>query len=196
MKAAIYARYSTTLQRSESIDDQFRVCERLAERHGFRVVAHYSDAAISGGTATKRPGYQQMLAEARAERFDVVIAEDVSRLWRNLAEQSPRLAELADLGIAVVTHDLDTRQESSAILGAVTGAMSEGYRREIARRTRRGLEGLARTQRPTGGRAYGYIAAADSSSRDREIDPEQARVVVRIFQGTHQLLFQLPKHAD
>jgi site-specific DNA recombinase len=182
MKAAIYARYSTTLQRSESIDDQFRVCERLAERHGFRVVAHFSDAAISGGTATKRPGYQQMLAEARAGRFDVVIAEDVSRLWRNLAEQSPRLAELADLGIAVVTHDLDTRQESSAILGAVTGAMSEGYRREIARRTRRGLEGLARTQRPTGGRAYGYIAAADSSSRDREIDPEQARVVVRIFQ--------------
>ena len=182
MKAAIYARYSTTLQRSESIDDQYRVCERLAERHGFRVVVHYSDAAISGGTATKRPGYQQMLAEARAGRFDVVIAEDVSRLWRNLAEQSPRLAELADLGIAVVTHDLDTRQESSAILGAVTGAMSEGYRREIARRTRRGLEGLARTQRPTGGRAYGYIAAADSSSRDREIDPEQARVVVRIFQ--------------
>ena len=182
MKAAIYARYSTALQRSESIDDQFRVCERLAERHGFRVVVHYSDAAISGGTATKRPGYQQMLADARAGRFDVVIAEDVSRLWRNLAEQSPRLAELADLGIAVVTHDLDTRQESSAILEAVIGAMSEGYRREIARRTRRGLEGLARTQRPTGGRAYGYIAAADSSSRDREVDVEQARVVVRIFQ--------------
>jgi site-specific DNA recombinase len=182
MKTAIYARYSTSLQRAESIEDQFRVCERIADRNGFTVVARYSDAAISGGTALKRPQYQQLLADARAGRFQVIIAEDTSRLWRNLAEQSPRLAEFADLGIAVVTHDLDTRQESSAILGAVTGAMSEGYRREIARRTRRGLEGLARAKRPTGGRAYGYVAAADADSGDREVDEAQAKIVRRIFQ--------------
>ncbi|MBM4232158.1 MAG: recombinase family protein, partial [Gammaproteobacteria bacterium] len=181
MKTAIYARYSTNLQRAESIEDQFRVCERIAERNGFTVVARYSDAAVSGGTALKRPQYQQMLSDARAGKFQVILAEDTSRLWRNLAEQSPRLAEFADLGIAVVTHDLDTRQESSAILGAVTGAMSEGYRREIARRTRRGLEGLARAKRPTGGRAYGYVAAADTDSGDREIDEAQAKVVRRIF---------------
>jgi site-specific DNA recombinase len=181
MKAAVYARYSTTLQRRESIADQFRVCERIAERHGFRIVAQYADEAISGGTASKRPGYLQMLTDARTGKFDVIMAEDVSRLWRNLAEQSPRLAELNDLGIAVVTHDLDTREETSGILGAVTGAMSEGYRREIARRTRRGLEGLARAKRPTGGRAYGYISAADSESEEREINTEEARVVQRIF---------------
>jgi len=182
MKAAVYARYSTTLQRRESITDQFRVCERLAERHGFSIVAQYSDEAISGGTASKRPAYQQMLADARTGKFDVILAEDVSRLWRSLAEQSPRLAELNDLGIAVVTHDLDTREETAGILGAVTGAMSEGYRREIARRTRRGLEGLARAQRPTGGRAYGYISAADSDSKEREINADEADVVRRIFE--------------
>lgn len=182
MKAAVYARYSTTLQRRESITDQFRVCERIAERHGFSIVAQYSDEAVSGGTASKRSGYQQMLGDARAGKFDVIVAEDVSRLWRNLAEQSPRLAELNDLGIAVVTHDLDTREETAGILGAVTGAMSEGYRREIARRTRRGLEGLARAQRPTGGRAYGYISAADSDSKEREINADEANVVRRIFE--------------
>jgi site-specific DNA recombinase len=50
MKAAIYARYSTELQRPESIEDQFRVCEKLAERHPFKVVKRFGDAAISGGT--------------------------------------------------------------------------------------------------------------------------------------------------
>jgi hypothetical protein len=32
MKASIYARYSTEPQSADSIEDQFRVCERRAER--------------------------------------------------------------------------------------------------------------------------------------------------------------------
>ena len=181
MKAAIYARFSTDLQRAESIEDQTRTCERLAERHGFAVVAKFSDAAISGGTAN-RPGYQRMLTAARAHEFDVIVAEDTSRLWRNMAEQSPRLAELSDLGIAVVTHDLDTRHESAEIMGAVGGAMASAYRREIGRRTRRGLEGLARAGKSAGGRAYGYTSAAVAGKDQRIVDPEQAAVVLRIFE--------------
>jgi site-specific DNA recombinase len=179
-RAALYARFSTEKQSEASIDDQFRVCERLAERHSFGVVARYSDQAISGGT-TQRPGYQQLLRAARRHEFDAVIAEDTSRLWRNLAEQAPRLAELADLGIAVVTHDLDTRHESADIMGAVGGAMASAYRKEIGRRTRRGLEGIARSGNSAGGRAYGYVSAAESMSHRREIEPIQAAIVREIF---------------
>jgi DNA invertase Pin-like site-specific DNA recombinase len=107
MRAALYARFSTEKQSENSIDDQLRVCERLAERHGFYVVARFSDAAISGGT-TNRIGYQQLLLAARRHEIDAIAAEDSSRLWRNLAEQAPRLAELSDLGVDVVTADLDT----------------------------------------------------------------------------------------
>ncbi len=181
MRAALYARYSTDLQRESSITDQLRVCERLAERHGFTVTARFSDQAMSGGT-TQRPGYQQLLRAARLRGFDVIVAEDASRLWRNMAEQATRMAELRDIGIHLVTHDLDSRQESSAMLGAVLGAMGEGYRQEIARRTRRGLEGLARNRKSTGGKAFGYVSATTSSTDQREIDPVQAAVVMRIFQ--------------
>ena len=181
MKAALYARYSTEKQSGASIEDQFRVCERLAEHHGFRVVERFSDAAISGGTA-ERPGYQALLAGARRHGFEVILAEDTSRLWRNLAEQAPRLAELSDLGVHVVTHDLDTRTESAGMLGAVLGASSEAYRREIGRRTRRGLEGRARQRKPAGGRSYGYIPAALSGTGRIEIDETQAAVVRRIFE--------------
>jgi site-specific DNA recombinase len=180
MKAALYARFSTEKQSEASIEDQFRVCERIAEQHGFSVIARFSDAAISGGTA-QRPGYQRLLAAARRHEFDVIVAEDTSRLWRNLAEQSPRLAELADLGIAVVTHDLDTRHESAEIMGAVGGAMATAYRKEIGRRTRRGLEGRARNGRSAGGRAYGYVPRAFSASGRVEIDEAQSAVVRRVF---------------
>jgi site-specific DNA recombinase len=180
MKAALYARFSTEKQSESSIADQFRVCERLAERHDLRVVARFSDAAISGGT-TGRPGYQSLLAAARKHEFDVIVAEDTSRLWRNMAEQAPRLAELTDLGIHVITHDLDTRVESAGMLGAVLGASSEAYRREIGRRTRRGLEGRARAGKSAGGHSYGYIPAATSGTGQIEIDETEAAVVRRIF---------------
>lgn len=180
-RAACYARFSTEMQSVNSIKDQLRVCGRLAAQHGFAVVADFSDAAISGGTAA-RPGYQKMLEAARRGDLDVILAEDTSRLWRNLAEQAPRLAELEDLGVHVVTHDLDTRSESAGILGAVLGAASAGYRKEIGRRTRRGLEGLARAGRPTGGKAYAYIAAADSGTGQVEVNPTEAATVVRIYE--------------
>jgi hypothetical protein len=48
-------------------------------------------------------------------------------------------------------------------------------------RTRRGLEGRARNGKPTGDRAYGYIAARDSVSGERAIHREQAETVRRIF---------------
>lgn len=180
-RAVLYARYSTDMQREQSIDDQFRVCERLAERNGFTITARFFDRAISGGTV-QRPQYQAMLAAGRRGEYDVIMSEDTSRLWRNLAEQSPRLAELSDLGIAVVTHDLDTRHESAEIMGAVGGAMATAYRKEIGRRVRRGLEGLARNGKPAGGRSYGYVPAAQSGTGQIEIDSKQAAIVVRVFE--------------
>jgi site-specific DNA recombinase len=157
---------------------------RLISPPGIRArrdsVARYSDAAISGGT-TERPGYKALLQAARRHEIDVIIAEDTSRLWRLLAEQAPRLAELADLGVHVVTHDLDTRNESAAVLSAVVGSMAEQYRKEIGRRTRRGLEGRARQGKSAGGRAYGYVPPALSRSGRLEVDAHQAEIVREIF---------------
>ena len=64
LRAALYARYSTDKQRTESLDDQYHVCEQVAAREGFTVVARFGDREISGGTAD-RAGYQSMLDAAR-----------------------------------------------------------------------------------------------------------------------------------
>jgi len=181
IRAALYARYSTDKQSEDSIVDQLRVCEQLCAREGFEVVARFSDAAISGGTAN-RPGYQELLTAARSRVFDVIVAEDSSRLWRELSEQWRALKELLDLNIHVVGHGIDTRRDESKLLLSVTGAAAEAYRDEISRRTRRGLEGRARAARPTGGRAYGYVSSKDSPSGHMEVHATQAETVRAIFQ--------------
>jgi len=63
MRCAIYCRFSSDLQRQESIEDQVEVCRREAERQGWTVVKVYGDRALSGASRF-RPQYQQMIADA------------------------------------------------------------------------------------------------------------------------------------
>lgn len=175
IRAALYARFSTDLQSEASIDDQLRQCERAAQVAGFTVAHRFVDRGISGGTAD-RPGYQSLLAAARAGAFDIIVTEDLSRLWRSRAEFGPRSAELEDLGIHLLTcAGDDTRRDGWGLMTAIKAAMAEHYRREISYRTRRGMEGLALAGQPTGGSlGYGYRP-------DGSIDPVCAQTVRQIF---------------
>jgi site-specific DNA recombinase len=70
VRAAIYSRFSSDLQRAESIEDQERVCLAVATRHGWEIVGTFSDRAMSGASAF-RPRYQDMLQAAQAGKFEV-----------------------------------------------------------------------------------------------------------------------------
>lgn len=178
MRAAIYARYSTEQQSEASNVDQNRQCERIALSEGLEIVARFEDAAISGGTA-ERPGYQAMLDAARGHGFDVIIAEDISRLWRNRAEYGPRSAELEDLGIHFLSCvGDDTRRDGWGMMLGMKQLIAEQYRKEISYRTRRGMEGLALAGKSTGARCYGYHPTT------WEINEAEAAIVRRIFEST------------
>jgi DNA invertase Pin-like site-specific DNA recombinase len=58
MRAVIYARYSTDLQRTASIDDQIRICRERIERDGWTYLHAYHDRAMSG-TSHLRPGLSE-----------------------------------------------------------------------------------------------------------------------------------------
>ena len=61
-------------------------------------------------------------------------------------------------------------------------AVAEHARHEASYRTRRGLEGRAIARQSTGGRAYDYTPARDSSTGQIEINEADAAVVRRIFE--------------
>ena len=83
MRVALYARYSTDLQRDASIEDQIRVCRARADKEGWLVVETYTDHATSGATIL-RPGYQALIAALRGGGIDVVLAESLDRFSRDL----------------------------------------------------------------------------------------------------------------
>jgi site-specific DNA recombinase len=181
MKATLYARVSTNEQRKESIDDQLRECRELCRRHGFEVVGEFCDRRRSGNEAN-RPGYQQLLRAVRGRDCNVVVAHELSRLWRSESEMHAIKEELEYLSVHVVTDDgIDTRIAGMDILIAIKGAMAKQELRQIAHRTHRALKGLALDGRSAGGKCYGYFPAARSGSGRREINDAQAREVRRIF---------------
>jgi site-specific DNA recombinase len=81
-RAAIYARFSSDLQRDASIEDQIRVCTARLDRDGWKLVGSYTDHGVSGATSL-RPGYQALFADARSGQFDMVFAESLDRFSRD-----------------------------------------------------------------------------------------------------------------
>jgi site-specific DNA recombinase len=71
MRAVVYARYSSELQRDASIEDQVRVCRRRIEAEGWSFQRVYADHGLSGASHL-RAGYQALLQGARQREFDVV----------------------------------------------------------------------------------------------------------------------------
>ena len=73
MKRAIaYARFSSDLQREESIDAQLRAIRKYCDENDFVLLATYADKGISG-TSDNRPEFQKMIATATKGDVDAVI---------------------------------------------------------------------------------------------------------------------------
>ena len=151
MRAVIYARYSTELQRDASIEDQVRLCK--ARDRGPRagsLVCTYTDHAQSGASHL-RPGYQQLLADARAGGFEVVVAEALDRLSRDQEHVAGFYKQLSFCGVKIVTL---AEGEISELHVGLKGTMNALFLKDLAQKTRRGLEGRVRQGRSGGGLCY------------------------------------------
>ena len=94
-RVALYARYSSDLQKPTSIEDQFRVCaERVARETGWEVVAQYSDYEMTGTTMNKRTGLAAMMRDARSDNFDLLVMEALDRLSRDQGDSANLHKEL------------------------------------------------------------------------------------------------------
>jgi site-specific DNA recombinase len=183
MRAVIYARYSSDRQREASIEDQVRTCRAWVEREGADLVATYTDHAVSG-QIRMRPGYQKLLEAARAGKFDVVVAEALDRLSRDQEDVAGLFKHLRFAGIRLVTL---AEGEISELHVGLKGTMNALFLKDLAAKTHRGLHGRVEEGRAAGGISYGYRVRKEHDAKGevirggREVDEEQAAIILRIF---------------
>ena len=100
-RCAFYLRASTKEQ-SESHGAQRDVCTRCAADHNWEIVPEYLEPATSGDSFNRRPVLQQMLVDAKAGLFDVLLVRQLSRLSRRDSFRSVAIVQpLLDAGVVI-----------------------------------------------------------------------------------------------
>ena len=144
-RVAIYLRVSTT---GQAVENQQRELEAVAARHGWNVVATFTDAGISGTKGRdKRPGYDRLCRGIARREFDRVAAWSVDRLGRSLQELVAFLGELHGKGVDLYLHQqgLDTGTPAGKAMFQMMGVFAEFERAMIVERVKAGLS-RARSQ--------------------------------------------------
>jgi DNA invertase Pin-like site-specific DNA recombinase len=144
-RVALYLRVSTTEQ---TVENQQRELEAVAERHGWNVVAIFSDSGISGTVSRdKRPGYDRLCRGIARREFDQVAAWSVDRLGRSLQGLVAFLDELNAKRVDLYLHrqGLDTSTPAGKAMFQMLGVFSEFERAIIVERVKAGLS-RARSQ--------------------------------------------------
>jgi DNA invertase Pin-like site-specific DNA recombinase len=135
-RCALYLRVSTVDQHPET---QLYDLRGLAAQRGFEIVHEYTDK-ISGAKA-KRPGLDQLLADARRGKFDVLLVAAFDRIARSTRHFLEVLDELNHLGIEFVSfrENIDTGGPLGRAIVVIIGAIAELERSLIVERVRAGM---------------------------------------------------------
>jgi site-specific DNA recombinase len=154
----------------------------VASQHGlgWRAVDEtYEDDGISGATV-ERPGFQRMLADARAGKFDLLAVVRFDRLSRSQLDFLRTVEELDQLGVKFVStsQSFDTSTPMGKCMLGVVSAFAQLERAVISERTKDKMGAARRKGMWTGGRpVLGYNVV----DKKLVVDPDEAAVVRRIF---------------
>jgi DNA invertase Pin-like site-specific DNA recombinase len=135
-RCALYLRVSTVDQHPET---QLYDLRGLAAQRGFEIVHEYTDK-ISGSKA-KRPGLDQLLADARRGKVDVVMVCAFDRIARSTRHFLEVLDELNHLGLEFISfrENIDTGGPLGRAVVVIIGAIAELERNLIVERVRAGM---------------------------------------------------------
>src|ERR1035438_3162479 len=149
MNAAIYARVSTTDQTNAI---QIRELKEYVERRGWELSGVFQDQ-MSGAKAS-RPGLDQLIADARRRKFDVVIVWKLYRFGRSLVHCVSGIQELASLGIRFIATsqglDTDESNPASKLLMHILAAVAQFERELIRERVSAGMRAAKANGTKTG----------------------------------------------
>jgi site-specific DNA recombinase len=188
MRAAVYARVSTTRQaQAQTIEQQLDRLRAAVTGHGWELEDQhvYRDDGYSGASLG-RPGLDRLRDHAALADLDVVLVTAPDRLARNYVHQVLLIEELAGHGCQVEFLDRPMSDDPhDQLLLQIRGAVAEYERTLITERMRRGRHARLRagTLLPWTRPPFGYRLDPDRP-RDAaavRVEPGEAVLVAQLF---------------
>lgn len=139
MKAAIYARVSTT-NNGQDPSMQTRELREYCQRRGWEVAAEYVDTGVSG-TRDSRPELSRLMADAHRRNLDAVVVWKFDRFARSVSHLLRALETFKALGIEFVSlsEQIDTSTPMGKMVFTILGSVAEMERSMIVERVRAGM---------------------------------------------------------
>ena len=180
MNVVIYARYSCSNQREESIEGQLNVCYKYANDNNYTVIGEYIDRAVSG-TTDKRIEFQKMIEDSKKKQFEGVLVYQLDRFARNRNDSAINKAKLKKNGVKVISACERISDDPSGVLvESLLEGMAEYYSKELSQKVTRGMNVNATKCLSNGGTIpLGFYIGED---RKYHINNNTAPIVVKIFE--------------
>jgi len=139
MRVALYARVST--KNSQDPETQLLALREYAKARRLEVFGEYVDIGISGGKDS-RPALNELMADARKRRFDVVLVARFDRFARSTRHLVLALEEFNALGVDFISlaESIDTSTPMGKMTFTVIAAVAELERSLIRERVVMGLQ--------------------------------------------------------
>ena len=176
-----YARYSSELQREESIEAQEREIREYCDRNSYILLRFYEDRALSGKTADRKE-FQEMIYDSKSGDFDAVVVHKLDRFSRSQLDTLTYQCILEENNVKLlsVLENLDNSPESK-LLQAVMAGISEYYIGNLAREVEKGKKENAYKGNHVGGiPPLGYDV--DKTTKKLVINETEALAVKKIYQ--------------
>ncbi len=193
MVIGIYPRKSVYRDNSDSVQVQVQMCQEYAgivfkgKNLEFRI--YDKDEGFSGKNMN-RPGFQEMMADVKADILDAIIVYKLDRISRNVREFSEmyEIFQAHNVAFVSVKESFDTSTPMGRTVMYILAAFAQLERENTSERVGDNMRSLGAAGKWTGG----LLPAGMSSVRKKIGDKEHSYLIVNENEiGNVKLLFRL-----
>ena len=182
LRVTYYARVSTDSdEQLNSLDNQISYYEDFIKKYPlWTFVPGYIDEGLSGISTKKRRHFNEMIADAKAGMFDLIVTKEISRFARNTVDSLQYTRDLYGCGVGVFfqNDNIITLDEDAELRLTIMASMAQDELRKLSSRVKFGHQQAIKHSVVLGNsRIFGY----KKDDKRLVIDETQAPMVRDLF---------------
>lgn len=182
LRVTFYARVSSDKdEQLNSLDNQISYYRDFIKKNAnWEFVDGYIDEGLSGISTKKRENFNNMISDAKAGLFDLVITKEITRFARNTLDSIKYTRDLISYGVGVFfqNDNINTLDEDSELRLTLMSGIAQDELRKLSSRIRFGHQEAIKKNVVLGNsRIFGYR----KDNKRLVIDEKEAEMVRELF---------------
>ena len=183
LRVTFYARVSSEKdEQLNSLDNQISYYRNFIKKNAnWEFVEGYIDEGLSGMSTKKRENFHNMISDAKAGLFDLVITKEITRFARNTLDSIQYTRDLLSYGVGVFfqNDNINTLDEDSELRLTIMSGIAQDELRKLSSRIKFGHQEAIKKNVVLGNsRIFGYR----KDNKRLVIDEKEAEMVRELFE--------------